>query len=1004
MRLRFAHGQPAGVALVVTLLMMSILTMMVVGLAAVMRNEQAAARNLTYQVLAEQMAEIGARQAMATVLSNSPASGQPCATGPGWMLANGTLVPLFSSNTANQSVNLEKVGTNSMILSIFSGQSGDVRADWTNVVPPAADANFPVGRYAWWVDDEGTKANLNQIGDDKTSASTTTSLLPLQTSFPLNFQMVFATQSGAATTSGDLARLTNRGHYIFSPEMLKDSSSGPTNVGADTYRNYKGQITAWSSNIDLTPWGTPRINLADLGVIDPPSRDAAYNNLRTTLKSGAWSSFFPASSLARKYGGGGANAGDAGNHGDLTIDQIAANLVAVATTNRWPIQCANFQPNAANNAVDRYRNGLPLTVSSDHLGPYLSEVWVRIDAVTTNRIQVAAAGRGGGNVTNILGSGGSVRLGIMVRLTNPYSQPMANFRLEIQPRKFRFKVLQDTITYANRNPLPAPNLLQMVSPLTQGAGSPTLTANALSWVTTEGRGGVVPLGWWLGPEWLKDRGGTMRIFPWDLDQIFSLVLSDTELTTPPIFSKTIDFQMNVNAAGALNAAGLVNETFVQIDQVRLVQTNGNRLVDWMSMDDLAQDGNFRSTIGLSETIDPAEDYGQLPFGVSGTPINANIQRATAPNATLPGLSSASFTSGTATGIFRTDPRVRFPLSHWDTNGTQRGVLKTNGWPATVKAWTTEPSAAVRRANTGIAYLPADPASAAANPHPHFVSGYLPTNGIQSVAQLGAIHTGLPWRTLRFLPTPATELAQGPPDWILLDLFTVTNPSVARPMINLNSVGLERVGQILVDGTVEHRAMVPVAAMGPLINTIDFFKTNQISNNLAAWGVPVSFATDSAARIAPTGATLTNLAPALQRSLANPGTATNWYTDGTLSSGWGGWRSGASAFWPAQGLAFRGEITELPFWNQASGDLTEDQQEGRLRFFMDLLTTRSDTFTAWSAGQGLMVFTNSLGQVRTNVMGEVRKQTVFQRVPQTNAAGAVTNWQVKVLYTRNHVVE
>ena len=57
--IHFCHSP--GVALIVTLMMMSIMVMMVVGLAGVMRNEQAAARNLTYQVAAEQMADLGAR-------------------------------------------------------------------------------------------------------------------------------------------------------------------------------------------------------------------------------------------------------------------------------------------------------------------------------------------------------------------------------------------------------------------------------------------------------------------------------------------------------------------------------------------------------------------------------------------------------------------------------------------------------------------------------------------------------------------------------------------------------------------------------------------------------------------------------------------------------------------------------------------------------------------------------------------------------------------------------
>ena len=77
-------------------MMMSVLVMMVVGLAGVMRNEQAAARNLTYQVIADQMADLGARVAMAAVLSNSTGSiGRPAASGPGWMCINGTAVGLF---------------------------------------------------------------------------------------------------------------------------------------------------------------------------------------------------------------------------------------------------------------------------------------------------------------------------------------------------------------------------------------------------------------------------------------------------------------------------------------------------------------------------------------------------------------------------------------------------------------------------------------------------------------------------------------------------------------------------------------------------------------------------------------------------------------------------------------------------------------------------------------------------------------------------------------------
>ena len=179
--IHFCHSP--GVALIVTLMMMSIMVMMVVGLAGVMRNEQAAARNLTYQVAAEQMADLGAREAMALVLSNSTSSiGFPTATGPGWMQVNGPAgkreVDLFSSNSAAQIKWLDRIGTNSLILSLPGAARGLIAACWTNVVTNGGNPNVPFGRYAWWVDDEGSKVNLNATGQN-------TNYLPFLNAFPI---------------------------------------------------------------------------------------------------------------------------------------------------------------------------------------------------------------------------------------------------------------------------------------------------------------------------------------------------------------------------------------------------------------------------------------------------------------------------------------------------------------------------------------------------------------------------------------------------------------------------------------------------------------------------------------------------------------------------------------------------------------------------------------------------------------------------------------------------
>jgi len=1002
-----------GVALVVTLLMMSVLVMMVVGLAGVMRNEQAAARNLTYRMLAEQLAEIGTREAAALLLSNAPGS----ASGPGWIQNGNRFVPLFLTNPAGGRVNLDSLGRDSLIFSLpdktltRTPQAG-VWAGWNNVPDPLRPA-VPIGRYSWWIDDEGTKVNLNAVG------GTNTSVLPQLTNFPFAADWVFADPetgdvgTGSSSAAQRAQMLRSRTNYFFSPESLKDpnfTGSAMPFIGDVVYRRIKGGVTTWSANADLTPWDAPKINLANLGVSDAASRDEAYNRIRNALKTNAFNSYFGADAdgvpftFGRKYGGGGSNAAAAGNHGDLVLDQIAANILAAATTNQWPVVCTNFAPALGNVETNRFRNGLPMTVASDHLGPYLSEIRVRVDGASVNRIRVVGEGRRAN--TNLLSSAGVARLSFLVRLTNPYGRPVTGFSVEIQPRKFRFKVAKDTFGY--NPPVPNPADGDLVPP-TQLDSPPELGAAALSLYNIDG---ALNDGWWMGPEWYEG-----RIAPWDLGQIFESSINESSMTNSPIFSKRITFSMNsrpppagTDPPSAANALGSLTEAYVQLDQV--VLKKDGVIVDWLSMDDLAQEGNFRG-VG-----DPEEDFGQIPFRSTGIPpVSQPIQRdpaAVEPSTLLPPLAEGLFSDTQSQGIRKRDPRARFSVGFWETetNGSTtlppRGALKSGGWPATVKAWSREISPSLT--NTGITWLPGDPVTngTTLDSHPHFQPGFYPTNGIRSVAQLGAIHTGLPWRTVRLQATPGVEIqaangaTNSPPDWILLDLFTATNPATVRTQLNVNSVPLAL--QVGGTGVVTNDQGASLGRPWPLLGTLALFRTNLTAtlSNLSSNGVPISIAgTNHGWAETNLVSMATNLVQALA-GLTNAGSTNGWAS----GSGWKSARSGQNAwgaFYPSNGLLFRGEVLEIAgVADQANQG--EDVLEGRTRAFLDLLATRSDTFSVWTIAQGLMVNTN-VTPPRTNVMGEVRKQTVFQRVPMFNPAGSeVTNYQARLLYTRNHVVE
>lgn len=919
---------PRGVALVVTLMMMSVLVMMVVGLAGVMRNEQAAARNLTYQVIADQMADLGARVAMAAVLSNSTGSiGRPAASGPGWMCINGTAVGLFSSNASGQLKNLEEIGTNSLVLGLPDTTRGQLMASWSNLVGPAG---FVIGRYAWWVDDEGTKVNLNAIGSNNTNV-----YLPLLTAFPISADYVFVDPSTGQTNNASGVRsraLAGRSNSLPTTESLKDTNitglrGVNDSIGPTVYRRAKGHVTAWSSSTDLTPWGAAKLNLAD------PALTPAL--IKGAFSTNAWTNFFGTNmTLARKFGGGSLVSGSSSNHGDLVLDQIVANIKAAQGS---PVSTSN-QPNFANTSPQRHRGGLPLGVGSMVPSPYFEEVRVRVDyAITGNAAQS--------------------RIAFLVRVVNPYAQSFPNYSLRVLPRKFRFNVLPNGANIAGT---PPPTSSQPLN----GFVGPVYSGNV-----------------WAGPEW------TAPVFqPWPLTSPFlsNSITYAARSRRDHILTCTITINLDRPPTG-------VPRAYVILDQIGLFASDTpdtSSLRDWLSAEDMSQAANFTAT-----------ETGQMVFdGQGGNPAPVNA------GATLPPLTAASFTAANSHGVRKIDPQVRFSLAYWNTNGTAVGQLKANGWPATAQAWSRTVPMAQSMTNQLLSYLPPDPAPGVSDilDHPHFVAGYRVTNGFKSVAQLGAIHTGIPWRTLRLQPQPAVERAaangatNSPPDWILLDVFTATSPAASLPSINANGIPMAMAGGRLgvasnVNGTISSRSWSLASAMASAGSPISRNNTNAFATN----GVPLSL-TNAATAYANLGGVASNLTAAL----TNPSAARGW----SINSDWRNARAGR-AIYPANGFLLRGELLEVGGVAEDTSSpatLREDVIEGRLRSFLDLVSTRSDTFSVWSVGQGLQVVTNRGN--RTNIMGEVRKQTVFQRVPKTNSSGTPTNYQLKLLYTRNHTVE
>jgi hypothetical protein len=958
----------SGVALVVTLMMMSVLVMMVVGLAGVMRNEQAAARNLTYQVLAEQLAEVGVRQGMTAVLTNTPAAGQITATGPGWMLAGNTTRYLVSpAGSVGQIKNLEEIGTNSLILGLRDGSRGGVYAGWTNLSLPGQPTNRPIGRYAWWVDDEGTKLNLNAVGPNNTnlflpyltkylSRNTDPTIVP---TFPFSADWVFADLATGATNSTNAAQalaLRSRVLPLPTPESMKDTNILPltsaNQIGTKVYRRRKGNVTTWSSNADLTPWGAPKVNLNDPGV--------SALTISTNLTNAGWSSIFGNQTWATKFGGA----------SSYVLGQFVANLQAARGT-------TNTNTSSGIGAgIFQHRTGLPADPVPTVPGTtHINEVAI---SVTSLR----------GPANNVL----TAYLQIQVELVNPYaSDDVSSYTLEVLPRKFRFRVACSA------------------NPPTGGASiSPSYGSTVYTTADSTGIDGLIT-GVWMGP--MPDNSNPR----WPTNEFVTMAVPGLAAKTYQSVTMTPPIQLRITiTAPAGNRPLQLAQAYVQLDWIRL--RRGNQIVDWVSMDDFSQDQNF----GANNTTRLPGDRGQMNFALNypgAVPAGSVI--------TLPVAENNQPAPAQAQGLAKSDPRVRFPAGVW--NPAVLGSFRLGGLPAGLQAWRRVRGVAANQAGgspvltlgshnlgiydgsatgtnvTGFSYLLPDPAPGVLDitNHPHFTAGYSSTNGFTSIGQLGSLHLGLPWRTLRLQPTPAAELAQGPPDWILLDVFTATNPAVALPRVNLNGLitslqasNNTNPGVPILGNQIQTRPWPLLGAMGTLRTNLFTTNTNAFISN----GVPISL-TNPATAI-PTNTLMAFATNNVPRILSNPiAGGTNW----AVNSGWGNQRVSLANRFPSNGLALTGELLEI---RGVADDPTagEDVIEGRLRGFLDMVTTRSDTFSVWSIGQGLVVVTNSSGNpIRTNVMGEVRKQTVFQREPIING-GAVSGYRLKTLYTRNHIVE
>ena len=275
--LRKAVSKRLGSALVMTLVIVVLITVVTVGyLASVMLASKTAGAGLD-QERAYGIAMIGVHEGMSRVRDALGPWDDPyknfAVTNPPfyWSISPGRLTrfaysslsstnyALFSESSTTNLVNLNRPLADGSYPIIGGGSPPDVSVKWANVLrdpsQTAGSNNAIIGRYAFWVDDEGAKININTA--DGTEKYTTNSL-GVGSPSEVSLEVLFAGTNGKVP-SKEIVRMARTNGFRSQQEILS-----ATNVTSGVYTNNVFSLTAYSRSPELNVFGQPRLALSPL--------------------------------------------------------------------------------------------------------------------------------------------------------------------------------------------------------------------------------------------------------------------------------------------------------------------------------------------------------------------------------------------------------------------------------------------------------------------------------------------------------------------------------------------------------------------------------------------------------------------------------------------------------------------------------------------------------------------------------------------------------------------
>lgn len=298
-------SRESGVALVLTLLIVSMLVVVVVGFVSVSRLEQIAARNATYQSAAEQMAQLATSQAVA-------------------QLRQAVQAGLDAGGYATQSGRLHPIGGDSQPLFSQGGGNTNINAmtsyGW---VTGTANENIPVGlvnapsvagqvpgRTGFYIADETAKLPINFASPGRSALNPVPprpfSIKGVDTNLQSDAVTSFSKiLSGTITNNNTISNWS----YFFTPEQVALAIS---NIGPVRSRRVTVATETNAALSGKTPWGTDKIRINEV-----PRTDAGVQQVVQALSDPKLAQVF-GQTFAEKYT----------NQG---LPQVAANMLQLRT-------------------------------------------------------------------------------------------------------------------------------------------------------------------------------------------------------------------------------------------------------------------------------------------------------------------------------------------------------------------------------------------------------------------------------------------------------------------------------------------------------------------------------------------------------------------------------------------------------------------------------------------------------------------------------------------------